>query len=238
MRFQKVKSCYDGNPPRSHMEDFRRCWNSFFDNYLKEPHIPLFETNELDVIDFRRGKKNNRFLKRSPEMEEAIRIACKEIIEAHNDPDTPIDGLIYCMYTLIDESVHPLYVGKAERVGRNGGLSENINDTLQQAGLKFARWGYGYAYHIGDLSKAVFAHEGKSVPKYRRWQESLFKGSTCSLKEEVFFWCKAWNRNDVGPWKEYGPTSLSFLEYQLIGVGSKINPNMLNSEGTSFKTTS
>ena len=220
------------------MEGFLQCWNSFFENNLAEPHIPLFETNGLDVVDFRRGKKNHRFLKRSQEMEAAIRIAGEEIIKAHNDPTTSIDGMIYCMYTLTDGAVNPLYVGKAERVGSKGGLSANFRDTHTPSGLKFARWGYGYAYHIGDLSKAVFGHEGKPVPKYRRWQEALFDGPTAHLKEQVFFWCKVWNHNEVGPWTEYGPTSLSFLEYQLIGVGSKINPNILNSEGTSFKTSS
>jgi len=52
------------------------------------------------------------------------------------------------------------------------------------------------------------------------------------LRTPVFFWCKAWSKNDVGIWKEFGPTKLTFLEYLLIGVTSSLFPNdLLNAEG-------
>ena len=52
------------------------------------------------------------------------------------------------------------------------------------------------------------------------------------LKISIFFWCKNWQATDVGPWKAFGPTNLTFLEYLLIGVASSAYPNdVLNSEG-------
>ncbi|MCK8826562.1 hypothetical protein MWH25_02205 [Natroniella acetigena] len=41
---------------------------------------------------------------------------------------------------------------------------------------------------------------------------------------------------DVGPWKEFGTTSMIFLKYLLIGLASDLFPNvLLNSEGVNRK---
>jgi hypothetical protein len=52
-----------------------------------------------------------------------------------------------------------------------------------------------------------------------------------TLKMPVYFWCKAWRFGAVGPWKDFGPTSLTFLEYLLIGIGSSAFQCLLNEEG-------
>ena len=138
------------------------------------------------------------------------------------------------MYTLDGGKIKPWYIGKAGRVGKgtDGNLSANINTT--ESG-PFGRWGYRYAYHIGDLSATVFGYKDKIQPRYVRWRDALFDDyEQLLLNEHVYLWIKVWDRANTGPWGDYGPTSLSFLEYQLIGLASAINPELLNSEGASF----
>ena len=216
------------------MRHIQRIWKTFFENYPIGFHIPLFETDGLTVRTHERGSPPKTILTRSGMMEQQMEQTVALIIDAHKDPSTTIDGLIYCMYTLNGDKMIPWYIGKAERVGRDGHLSTNINKIQRKSG-PFGRWGYGNAYHIGDLSAAVFGYEDKIKPKYEHWRDVLFKDyEQLLLNEPVYLWVKAWDKTNAGPWTEYGPTSLSFLEYQLIGVASKINPELLNSEGTSF----
>jgi hypothetical protein len=91
---------------------------------------------------------------------------------------------------------------------------------------------------MGDLSAAVCpGHPQKSIQdKYVHWAENLFEKRPTKnpkLKRNVLFWMKPWKGTDVGIWKDFGPTNLTFLEYLLIGVGSTIFPEtLLNSEGT------
>jgi hypothetical protein len=43
---------------------------------------------------------------------------------------------------------------------------------------------------------------------------------------------KAWRRDEVGIWEDFGQTRLTFLEYLLIGVASSVFPDdLLNIEG-------
>ena len=217
------------------MADASDLWNKFFQNRISAPHIELFECEKLKVKSFLRGRSKRRYLKRNPKMESMVREVCQNLIDSYHEGSSNIDGMVYCMYIIIDKKSVPLYIGKAEKIGRNGGLSANIKDGISKSGGLFARWGYGHSYHIGDLSAVIFDHQGKSTPKYEKWARELFSDFRKPLlKHKVYFWCEAWDNSLEGPWTEYGPTSLSFLEYQLIGLGSKINQNILNSEGTSF----
>ena len=55
---------------------------------------------------------------------------------------------------------------------------------------------------------------------------------TNKLKEKIYFWMHAWESGSTGLWEDFGPTNLTFLEYQLIGVSTAIFPNeVLNKEG-------
>jgi len=52
------------------------------------------------------------------------------------------------------------------------------------------------------------------------------------LKESIYFWMRAWRRDEVGIWEDFGQTRLTFLEYLLIGVASSVFPDdLLNIEG-------
>jgi hypothetical protein len=97
--------------------------------------------------------------------------------------------------------------------------------------------GDNYKYHIGDLSAAVLlGHDPKEIKyKYIDWAGSLFEKHATDapvLKRKVFFWTKAWSSKNLGPWIEFGPTRLTFLEYLLIGVASSaFGDVLLNREG-------
>jgi hypothetical protein len=155
------------------------------------------------------------------------------------------DGLIYIMHRRDgDGSLLPLYIGKAETLGRGDG---NLSANLQRLHInkdKFARWGDNYAYHIGDLSAAVLTSHPleKRNPKYTEWASRIFNNAPSDqprLAFAVYLRAKAWKSSDVGIWPELSPTRLAFLEYLLIGVASAVfNESSLNYEGRHrrFKT--
>lgn len=68
----------------------------------------------------------------------------------------------------------------------------------------------------------------------RPWANALFEEAPSAqpvLREPVYFWAKAWDRQETGIWTELGPTRLAFLEYLLIGVAGLAFPGLLNREG-------
>jgi hypothetical protein len=133
--------------------------------------------------------------------------------------------------------VVPLYIGKAGRHGRSGAaVSANIAAIRSNTGY-FARWGYNYAYHMGDLSAAVLpGHSAmRVVPKYMRWARCLFQNAPVAaprLAFEVRFWCTAWGPQSANIWQEFGACPLALSEYLLIGVAGLLFPtHLLNDEG-------
>ena len=189
----------------------------------------LFEVNNnvINVIEI--GKDKRLFLRRSKAMESNVIQEVKKVLVDHKSGDGRFEGLIYMMYRLLSDRIIPLYIGKAEKYGKNGGnLSENIRDIERNA-HKFCRWGYGYAYHVGDLSAIVCpGHpEEKRRGKYTRWANALFEdfpSKSPRLRFPVYFWINAWERGSIGIWEEFGGESLTFLEYLLIGVASRLFP--------------
>ncbi|GGM16700.1 hypothetical protein [Deinococcus aerophilus] len=132
---------------------------------------PLFETDGLQVHTHQRGKaRDRRILTRSAPFEDAM----IDLIEQGLSRDD-WTGLIYLMGIGEQHDFTPLYVGKAERRGKTHAVSRNI-DGIRHNPDRFARWGYGLDYHLGDLSQAMFgftAYRGPTV-KYRRWSQTLF----------------------------------------------------------------
>lgn len=201
---------------------------------------PLFDVDHESIVRTRKvGKTSVRnILSRSELMESMVVSQTNILLDDISHKRDRFDGLIYMMFTREDNDVIPLYIGKAESKGRSNPISANIKDVARVKD-KFARWGDNYQYHIGDLSASVLlGHETKYVTqKYQQWAASLFVTYPVErpqLKKDIWFWCKAWNRNDVGIWPEFGPTRLTFLEYLLIGVASSLFPQaLLNREGHS-----
>jgi hypothetical protein len=150
-----------------------------------------------------------------------------------------LDGLIYMMFYREAGGIVPLYIGKTGTLGKKGEeLSVNIKN-LRTDKSKFARWGDGYAYHIGDLSAVVLPghEEKKKAKKYEDWARALFVAHPTEEPRErqpTYFWAKAWDHREAGIWQELGATQLPFLEYLMIGIASLVFPErLLNREGRS-----
>ncbi len=212
-------------------------WNSFCrEHRVLADSVPLFETSGSDVRVTPYGRKNPvPVLTRSREMDALIKREAAKVVQDFHSGSDEIDGLIYMMLREADGCAEPLYIGKTEKHGRrSGNLSANLGTASISA--KYCRWGYDYAYHVGDLSEVVCVdHDPKRrTPKYVRWADALFDTFPTTipkLKFPVRFWIKAWKAKDIGILRDMGPTSLTFLEYQLIGVASEVSPKLLNREG-------
>ncbi|KAA9022941.1 hypothetical protein [Niallia endozanthoxylica] len=217
-------------------------WDDFCSIHkIIEQGVPLFDEVNGIVKTFKYGKNQRNILKRSSQMDSLIIEEVEKVVSDYNQKTEKYDGLIYIMFWKEDSKVIPLYIGKSEKYGKNGGnLSQNIKN-IRGNQANFCRWGNNYAYHIGDLSAVVCKEHptNKMTKKYRKWADMLFKefpSEVPRLKKETYFWIKAWSKDDIGVWKEFGNTSLTFLEYLLIGLASDIYPEfLLNEEGVNRK---
>ena len=221
------------------MNQQHRIWNYFcaYHNVYKAK-VPLFATIGLKVQTKVIGRgKLKTILCRNPQMEALIRVECSKLIKDWKEKTYNFDGLIYLMLLENEGNLIPLYIGKTDTMGKgDGNLSANIKN-IETNTRNFARWGDSYDYHIGDLSAvAVPGHGSKKVKlKYKDWAGCLFKkypAANPKLKRQVYFWAKAWGPKETGPWVDYGPTSLNFLEYLLIGLASSAyGDKLLNRKG-------
>ena len=172
------------------MDDFFNIWK------VSDESVELFDSNpSLEIKPELRGKKPRYFVGRSEAM---IAMISREVQKVTNDFKNKCDqyeGVLYMMHKMTaDGDIIPLYIGKAEKLGKTENLSENITKGKGKLG----RWGHGYAYHIGDLSAVAYKHDKKhQTKKYKDWADLLFKNhpvihpEKLVLKEKVFFWMKA-----------------------------------------------
>ncbi|MCZ7834981.1 hypothetical protein [Atlantibacter hermannii] len=216
-------------------------WDDFCrSQQVIENSTHLFDTDHESYVRVRQlGKASSRkILSRSELMEARVISQTNILIEDIEHECNQFDGLIYMMFLRQGNDVIPLYIGKAESKGRSNPVSANIVNVARVKD-KFARWGDNYQYHIGDLSASVLpGHDARYVTmKYQYWAKHLFityPTERPQLKQDIWFWCKAWNKNEAGIWPEFGPIRLSFLEYLMIGVASSLFPEtLLNREGHS-----
>ena len=215
----------------------QQLWKSFTTAHqVSMRGVPLFEENDTGVIVFPYGSNGRPMLRRSSSMEAMMRALGAAAISEYNRSADDVDGILYMMFRNVGPEVVPLYVGKSELYGKGDrNLSANIAD-LASGGSMFGRWGYNYAYHIGDLSAATLdGHPpAKRSPKYVKWSSSLFDidGDIVRPKFQIRFWSTLWSRDSQSIWADYGGTRLAFEEYLLIGIGSDLFPNdLLNNEG-------
>lgn len=147
-------------------------FRSWLANLPHTRYVPLFKTTGELVVETRVRGAGRRLLCRSPEMEQAI----VETVAAGLEDDT-WTGLLYIMAWGRRDRLRPLYIGRAGRYGKKNRakLSANLAKLATDTS-KFARWGDGSAYHIGDLSQALFGWSAYKQPgqKYERWAEMLF----------------------------------------------------------------
>lgn len=220
-------------------------WRRFCKRFdVVQQSVPLFASDEAGVVAHRmigRGSSIRPALMRSPSMEALLLAETRKLVDDWQAGTHRYDGLIYFMGWRAEDEFIPLYIGKTETFGKGAGnLSANIK-RLERDRSKFARWGDNYAYHVGDLSACVLpGHaEKKRSTKYQSWAATMFEvvpSVMPRLRRPVHFWATAWDHSQAGIWEELGPTSLAFLEYMLIGVASRITPNLLNREGQARRT--
>jgi hypothetical protein len=222
------------------MNRHRDIWNRFCLRHdVCCTWTPLFDVSEKGVVLTKTIgiTRSRKILKRSDSMESLVRHECKKLINDWKDKSFLYDGMIYMMAAQDAVGAVPMYIGKAETLGKaKGNLSANIMG-IDRDTSKFARWGDNYAYHIGDLSAVVIpGHDERyATNKYHKWAAALFDNYPSEepiLKRPVYFWAKAWLSSETGPWEEFGPTRLTFLEYLLIGLaGAAFGGLVLNQEG-------
>ena len=214
-----------------------KIWDDFANAHkIADQSVPLFDVNQERVTVMPYGRDNRLILKRSNEMEALMRGLGRQLISQHAQSNVTHDGILYMMLARENHKIKPRYIGKAEIFGKgDGNLSANISDLATGHG-KFGRWGYNYAYHLGDLSAVTcYGHpSGKSTKKYTAWRDKLFNlnDGHVTPKTEILFWATLWGPNCQSIWQQYGSTKLAFEEYLVIGVASDVFPNsLLNQEG-------
>ncbi|MFP5111643.1 hypothetical protein ACSU64_04575 [Bacillaceae bacterium C204] len=190
--------------------------------------VPLFEVNEDFMVNTKLlGKKEKRTLVRNQEMENAVINLVESNIERSD-----WEGLLYIMGKGEKESFVPLYIGKAEKKGVKHPISVNIAN-IRTNKAKFARWGDNVAYHIGDLSHALFGFESYKKPdkKYKAWANVLFsKYDPPILKEPVYLYLLPWYEGNKGISGLH--SSLPALEKELISLASVFyKDSLLNVDG-------
>lgn len=190
--------------------------------------VPLFDCSHEMVVRTREsGLEKRRLLCRSSEMESAI----IEMVEAGLE-QKGWEGLLYIMGWGDESDFRPLYVGKAERKGVQNALSANLAN-IRSNRHKFARWGDGVAYHIGDLSQALFGFKAyrPATRKYKRWAVKLFQpfDPPC-LRELVTLYLAPWPDGSAGPSGLAG--SLAAVEKEVIALASvQFAESLLNVDG-------
>jgi len=210
-------------------------WLEFCARYGVDNDVPLFRSCGLVVETAPLGRAKLPVLARSEAMESMMLREVGKVLEDFKTGHDRYEGLIYCMYERQKGAPAPLYIGKTEKFGKkDGNLSANLAGIKTGTQHPFARWGYNYAYHLGDLSAVVLEHPNTGRHRrYQRWAQELFHQpfSERRLKRPVYLWAYAWERGSLGPWQEPGSAELTFLEYQLIGLCNAEFPALLNQEG-------
>lgn len=144
-------------------------------------------------------------------------------------------GFLYVMHVGEGENWRPLYIGKAECLGVRQEVSAKLANIRTNLGF-FDLWGYDSAYHIGELSHAVFGkafqtYMGKPKKSYLRWAEALFQTlSPPVLREPVNVSLMPWRESSREPSRLLNRVDAA--EYELIALGSAgYGATLLNTQG-------
>jgi hypothetical protein len=193
--------------------------------------VPIFATGRDLVVETVVRGSGKRLLRRSPEMERTI---IDMVAEGLKRPEWR--GLLYVLAWGGKERLRPVYIGKAGRFGKKKGvLSANLVNLAKDKG-KFARWGDGNAYHIGDLSQTLFGWKAykDAGQKYERWAEVLFaERSPPRLREPASLLLIPWREHQLGP--NGTPCTLEEAEAQAIDLAiEEFEDVVLNVQGETW----
>ena len=196
-------------------------------------YVPLFDSFDEHRVKSYEPASGKRRLCRSPAMEHEIITMVAKGLERPS-----WRGLIYVMAWGDFEHLRPLYIGKAGRFGKSEGkLSANLKN-LQSDKSKFARWGDGNDYHIGDLSQALYGWSAYKEPsqKYLRWAEVLFaERSPLRLREATSVLLVPWDEGHRGI--DGAECSVETAEGQAIDLAiAEFGEIVLNVQGETWWT--
>ena len=152
----------------------------------------------VELREIGRGQSRRQVLARSAEMEALVLAETTKLVADWTAKTRSYDGLLYCVGWREGTRLLPLYIGKAETLGRgDGNMSANLK-SLGRDRSKFARWGDNYAHHVGDLSACLLPGHSpsKRSGKYESWAAALFREASSQapkLRQPVYFWARAWD---------------------------------------------
>ncbi len=228
----------------------------------KYTHIPLFETdNTNSLVNTFKTKSGKMILKKHPQMIQRITNSVKIVKQSYDyysqfkpnvnriTSDTPLftDGLVYCIYALKSDiqklpefsdvqfksRTIPIYIGKTETLGRNGGYSANLKGVDSGTNHQyFARWGNDDARHIGGLSLRFFRiPNAYPSTNYEAWISIIFDSkerdkSIPKLKIPVYFQMKPWFPFNISFSEKIGLFTPE-LETILIALCRNLFPDIL-----------
>ena len=119
----------------------KKFWNQFANRFeIYKSMVPLFKRSKNLIVETKLyGQNDRKILKRSDEMEEFVIRETNTLVRDYNGRNKCFDGLIYIMLKKdSSKRIIPLYIGKAETVGKNGNLWENLKNLASRKD-KFAR---------------------------------------------------------------------------------------------------
>lgn len=196
-------------------------------------YVPLFEADDDLLVRTHNPPSGKTRICRSQAMENAVLDVVAQGLQRPN-----WRGILYVMAWGGREQFRPLYIGKAGRFGKTEGqLSANLRN-LQSDKSKFARWGDGNDYHIGDLSQALFGWSAYKAPtkKYLRWSEVLFaEKSPLRLREATSILLVPWDEGHRGT--DGAACSLEAAEDQAIELAmEEFGDILLNVQAEAWRT--
>ena len=163
--------------------------------------------------------------------------------------DIPLftDGLIYSIYALKSDiqklskfldvqfksNYIPIYIGKTETLGRNGGYSDNLKNVDSGKNYQyFARWGNDAARHFGGLSLRFFrVPNAYPSTDYEAWISLIFDpeerdNEIPKLRLPVYFQMKPWFPFNISFSNKSGIYTPE-METILIALCRNLFPNIL-----------
>lgn len=225
-------------------------------------HVPLFETDKTNaIVNTFNTKSGKTILKKHPQMIQRITNSVKIVKQSYDyysqlksnvnhitsDPPLFTDGLVYCVYALKSDiqkrpefsdvqfksNFIPIYIGKTETLGRNGGYSANLKGVDSGRNHQyFARWGNDDARHFGGLSLRFFRiPNAYPSTNYEAWISIIFDSKerdneVPKLKIPVYFQMKPWFPFNISFSKKIGLFTPE-LETILIALCRNLFPNIL-----------
>ncbi len=225
-------------------------------------HIALFETiSNKNIVNTFQTKSGKTILKKHPLMIQNVVDSVKIVKKSYDyyskldsgikriNSSAPLftDGLVYSAYVLNSDlqehpefsdmkfksDIIPLYIGKTESLGRNGGYSANLKGVDRGINHQyFARWGNDDARHFGGLSLRFFkVPNAYPSTNYESWISVMFDSKDRDkgiprLKIPVYFRMKPWFPFNIAFSEKVGIFTPE-IETILIALCRNIFPEML-----------